>query len=174
MDIYQIYPQELFNSSKNVLGCIPSPKFRVIHRSLLFEAIQEKKRSLLNEILEALTAIEVPKTKENTSGEAKEETNDDEVKLTIIEKEETDSENVSNIVNALQKLEEVHREQNENLRKANENLKSSGVSKVVKMQEKIQRVKENLGEKEKTELHLLDQPNSQGKNFDARYNRDGR
>ena len=34
---------------------------------------------------------------------------------------------------------------------------------MVKMQEKIQSVKENLGTKEKTELHLLDQPNAQGK-----------
>ena len=84
--------------SKTILWCIPFSMFRVIHRSLLFEAIQEKKRSLLNGILETLTAIEVPKTKENTSDEAKEETHFEEVKLTIIEKEETDSENVSNIL----------------------------------------------------------------------------
>ena len=41
-----------------MLGCIPSPKFRVIHRSLLFEAIEKRKRDLLRDMLDALKAIE--------------------------------------------------------------------------------------------------------------------
>ena len=40
--VHSLYrPQELFNSSKMVMGCIPSSKFRVIHRSLGFEAIED-------------------------------------------------------------------------------------------------------------------------------------
>ena len=51
-----------------MLGCIPSPKFRVIHRSLLFDAIEEhkqtppreeqEKETLLRQILDALEAKE--------------------------------------------------------------------------------------------------------------------
>ena len=51
-----------------MLGCIPSPKFRVIHRSLLFDAIEEHKQTppreeqekepLLRQILDALEAKE--------------------------------------------------------------------------------------------------------------------
>ena len=65
-----IFPQELFDSSKTVLGCIPIPTFRVIHRSLLFDAIEERrqqqlplteeenKKTLLVQILDALEASE--------------------------------------------------------------------------------------------------------------------
>ena len=38
------------------MGCIPSPMYRVIHRSLITDAIEQQKRSLLIEILEALEA----------------------------------------------------------------------------------------------------------------------
>ena len=41
-----------------MLGCIPSPKFRVIHRSLLFEAIEKRKQDLLTDMLDALKSIE--------------------------------------------------------------------------------------------------------------------
>ena len=36
------------------MGCIPSPMYRVIHRSLVSDAIEQQKRSLLKEILEVL------------------------------------------------------------------------------------------------------------------------
>ena len=111
-----------------MLGCIPSPKFRVIHRSLLFEAIQEQKRGLLTETLEALKAAEETNTKQeaaeppkDTVDENGKEQKDGNSEPTIKEEEETNSESVSKIVDALQKLEEVHREQNENLVEANEN-----------------------------------------------------
>ena len=152
-----------------MLGCIPSPKFRVIHRSLLFEAIQEQKRELLTETLEALKATEETNTKQDAEPpkdaveENDKEPEDDNGEPTNKEEEDIDSENVSKIVEALEKLDQAHREQKGNLIKANENIKSSRVDKVVNMQEKIQSAKENLGRKEKMELHLLDQPNAEGK-----------
>ena len=149
------------------MGCIQSPKFRVIHRSLLFDAIEEQKKDLLTETLEALQAAEETNTKKDqhkdTVDENGKDPKDGNSEPTTKEEEDTNSESVSKIVEALQKLEEVHREQNDNLKKSNENLNSSGVKKVVKMLEKIQSVKGNLVTNEKTELHLLDQPNSQGK-----------
>ena len=63
---------------------------------------------------------------------------------------------------ALEKLEQVHREQRKDLLEANEDLQNPGVTKVGKMQRKIHSVKENLETKEKTVLNLLDQPNSDG------------
>ena len=134
-----------------MLGCIPSPQFRVIHRSLLCDAIQEKKRNLLTEILDALKAKEKSNPKQEND------------KATTGKDEDTDLENISKIVDVLEKLGQVHREHNEDLMKANENIKSPGVKKVAKMREKIESAKENLGPKENKVPHLLDQPNSEGK-----------
>ena len=53
---YSFFPQELFDSSKTVLGCIPASRFRVIHRSLLFSAVEEKNEGLLRRILDAIQA----------------------------------------------------------------------------------------------------------------------
>ena len=214
------YPQELFDSSKTVLGCIPSDKFRVIHRSLLFDAIEERKhqqlplteeekKSLLVQVLDALNASKekthVKESSENQvdknegeengisrnlADEAKEEQND---KESLVEEDreerigeessenneteernkETEnpfvedntavkSEQISEIVAVLEKIEQVHREQDENLIKANQDLQDPGVTKVSKMQEKIRKVKENLGTKDKKDLQLLDQPNAKG------------
>ena len=185
-----------------MLGCIPSPKFRVIHRSLLFDAIeehkqtplredQEEKEPLLRQILEALKAKEektqIDEPSENIVDEDKEGKNTTDISKNKVEKEgnidenkeETNEEQEKSsakketnaatgkfpkIVAALEKIEQVHREQGEDLLEANEDLKDPGVAKVSKMEEKIRKVKENLGPNEKKDdLHLLDQPNALGK-----------
>ena len=151
-----IFPQELFESSKTVLGCIPLPKFRVIHRSLLFEAIQERKRSLLTTLLQALTA-----TGETTTKQDK-EMDDEKEKVPITEDQNSVSEKVFQILTVLEKLEQAHEKHNEVLIEANKDIKSSGVTKVSKMEDKIRSVKETLGTKNKMDLHLLDQPNAEG------------
>ena len=150
-------PQELFISSKRVLGCIPCNRFRVIHRSLLFEAIQGQKRPLLNEILDALKAAEATdKDTEHSKGSEQEN------KVKQITTNNADPEKVSEIVAVLEKLEEVHWEHNKRLIEANQQVKISGVTKVCNMLEKISSVKESLGTDKKKELILLDQPNSEG------------
>ena len=54
--MYTYVSQELFESSAKGLCCIPCPKYRVIHRSLLHEAIQKPEKPLLTKILVALEA----------------------------------------------------------------------------------------------------------------------
>ena len=125
------------------------------------------KEPLLRQILEALKATEESAHVENSSKDLVEESdegrNDEESSKNLLdnnkeeknddteepsEEQETDgeSEKVSKLVAALEKLERVHREENEILVEANNN---PGVAKVSKMQKKIQHVKENLGTKEK-------------------------
>ena len=155
--------------SKTILGCIPSEKFRVIHRSLLFDAVKERrykhkqeKKGLLEQILAALktpeekTRVEesskdlvdenkegedvngtsenlVEKSSENTVKKNKEGNNP------VVEEDKTaESEKVSKILVVLEKLEQVHREQREDLLEANQDLKEPGVTKVIKMEKKIQ------------------------------------
>ena len=88
-------PQELFDSSKTVLGCIPSDKFRVIHRSLLFDALEERqaqrlplteeqeKNSLLVQILDSLKASE-ENTHVTESSKNKEEENVDVISENLV------------------------------------------------------------------------------------------
>ena len=145
----------------------------MIHRSLLFEAINERrqpslteedgKEPLLEQILKALEATEESNNVEDSSkNQAVENKNDQHEEPSAKEEADAESNEVSKIVAALDKLEQVHREQRENLLEANQDLQNPGVAKVSKMQRKIHSVKENLEEKEKKELHLLDQPNSDG------------
>ena len=158
--------QEFFNSSERVLGCIPSPKFRVIHRSLIFDTIVlpilEQKRSLLKAIFEALKAKEETQpVKESTKDaifEQKEVANDE------TQENREESENISKMISVLEELEEVHMKHNENLVKANQDIKSPipGVAKVAKMEDKIRAVKEGLKGEKKRVLHLLDEPNAEG------------
>ena len=183
------YPQELFDSSKTVLGCIPSLKFRVIHRSLLFDAVKEHKQAtqreeqkqepLLKQILAALEAKEgepqIEKPSENITEEVEEsneetlernnceETNEEQEGSSAEDKTNATIGQISEMVAVLEKIEQVHREQGEVLLEANKDLNDPGVAKVGKMQEKIRKAKENLGTKEKTnDLQLLDQPNAEG------------
>ena len=46
------YTQVLFKKSRHLLGCIPTDKFLVIHRSALFKAVEQEDNSFLNEVLE--------------------------------------------------------------------------------------------------------------------------
>ena len=58
----KLLPQNLFNSSKNVICCVPSPGQRVIHRSTLHDAINEKeKKQKPRFLVEILTALEEAK-----------------------------------------------------------------------------------------------------------------
>ena len=143
----------------------------MIHRSLLFDAIEEHKQTspreeqekepLLRQILDALEAkeekIEIENPSENMVGENKErkhgnDTNENQVKenkegnngQNKEEKEEetiAETGKVSKIVAVLEKIEEVHREQREDLIEANRDLKEPGVTKVGKMEDKIRKVK---------------------------------
>ena len=159
----------------------------MIHRSLLFDAINEwrqEKETLLRQILEALTAMKksthvrdssqnlitgknVERTREElleNPEDKQEEEKSEETKDPYIKKEtDASTEKVSQVVAALEKLDQVHREENKILVAANKDLQNPEVTKVSKMQRKIQSVKENLlGTKENKEVHLLDQPNSEG------------
>ena len=96
-----------------MLGCIPCPKYRVIHRSLLFEAIQEPKQEFLIEILNLLNARE-------------------EKMLDRGESEDADVEKVSEILMILGKLEEVHTEHSTSLEVANQAIENPRVKKVIK------------------------------------------
>ena len=136
-----------------MLGCIPSPKSRVIHRSLIFEAVKEKKRSLLKNIFEALEATEDEKRgeTESTRGVIKTE-----------EKNDEKDEQVSNVVEVLGKLEQAHREHKVNLIQANQEIENPDVAKVIKMEHKIRNVKEFLRTEDNKITCLLDQPNAEG------------
>ena len=140
----------------------------MIHRSLLFEAVQERKRSLLTTLLEALKATEDTNTKQKTEpssepvAEAEKETDDDQENQTIKEEKSTEAENVFKIVAVLEKLEHVHEEHNDVLSEANKEIKSSRVTKVINMEKKIRSAKETLGTKDQKGLNLLDQPNAEG------------
>ena len=108
-----------------MLGCIQSPKFRVIHRSLLFDGIEEHKKTpprekqdkepLLRQILDALeakeeeTQIEQP-SKNIVDGEKKEPNDPEKIKK------------ISKIVAVLEKIEQVHQEQRKDLFEANQDL----------------------------------------------------
>ena len=139
-------------SSKRVLCCIPANRFRVIHRSLLFEAVEGQKRPLLTEVLDTLKAAE----------ETDQDTEDSKGSEHENREENADPEKVSEIVAVLEKLEEVHLAHHERLTEANKEIKNPEVTKVCNMQEKISYVKESLGTAKKKEQHLIDQPNSEG------------
>ena len=118
----------------------------MIHRSFIFEAVQEQKRSLLKRIFEALKATEIKH----------------EDVITTKDKDDEKDKKVSNMVVVLEKLEQVHREHNMNLSEENHEIQSPGVKKITKMEQKIRNVKESLGTEDKTIAHLLDQPNADG------------
>ena len=152
----------------------------MIHRSLLFDAVEEHKKTLLmteeqerepllRQILDALKAKEEkPQIKEpsknivdeNTEEKNGNDTSENQVDENKVgnneenkeekneEQEESfakESEKISKVVAVLEKIEQVHREQGDDLLKANKDLKDSGVAKVSKMEDKIRKVKDNLG-----------------------------
>ena len=115
---------------------------------------------MLKAIFEALKAKEesqpVKESSKDAVGEKKEGENDE------TEENRVESENISKMVSVLEKLEEVHMAYNENLLKANQEIKIPGVIKVAKMEDKIRAVKEGLKGEKKRVLHLLDEPNAEG------------
>ena len=98
--------------------------FRVIHRSLIFEAVEEQNRPLLREILEAIAAQRVialsPWPHKEESIKSKEE-------------EDAHSLKVSKLATVLDRLEQAHIQENETLVEANQDLKDPGLTKVSKM-----------------------------------------
>ena len=146
------------------MGCISIPKFRVIHRSLLFDAVRDPK--LLREILEALTAKkakkssqDAPKETEAEAGCEKTERGQEDTSKVKLKK---DSEAISKIVSSLARLEQSHMEQNKILIAENQELKNEDVIKISRMEDKIRSLKEALGEDEREEVNLLDRPNPTG------------
>ena len=146
------------------MGCIFSPKFRVIHRSLLFDAIRDSK--LLREILEALTAKKEKKQSQDAPKETEAKAGGDEAergkKDTSKETLEKHSEAISKIVSSLARLEQSHMEQNKILVTENQELNNEEVAKVAQMEDKIRSLKEALPEGEKEEVNLLNRPNPAG------------
>ena len=107
--------------------------FRVIHRSLIFEAIEKQRRSLLREILEAIAAQGVITLNPWRHKEKP-----------IKSKEEKDAHSlkVSKLATVLDRLEQAHRQENETLIEANQDLNNPGLTKVSKMLDNIKNVKE--------------------------------
>ena len=159
-----VLSQELFNSSKTLLGCISSSRFRVIHRSLLFDAIRDP--ILLKKILLALAAKKAKKQSEvspkETEAKAAGDNTEGGKEDTSKEKQEKEAEAVSKIVSCLSRLEQSHMEENNILRVENKELKNEDVTKISKMEDKIRSLKEALGEDEREEVNLLDRPNPEG------------
>ena len=123
---------------------------------MLFEAIKEQKRNhtLWTEILEAIRAKEKGITANNALNKLSQSRKRVKRRLSHWRK--------VRIVQALEELEKVHREQNKTLTEENKDIKNSGLDRVLKMQEQIQRAKESLNIEDNLELGLLDQPNSEG------------
>ena len=173
--------QNLFNSSKNVICCVPSPGQRVIHRSTLHDAInEEEKQTKPRFLVEILTALEEAKGKpenkiaaiqqenkvEDEAPRSSEE-NMDNVEVPEVDskgeeseeeeserEKESDAEKINGIVRVLEKLEQVHWQHRNELVEMNKDLEDPGLKKVSKMEGKIQQVKESFGTREKKEsLH---------------------
>ena len=90
---------------------------RVIHRSLLFDALAVQKRALLEEILKVI-AVQAVKTVSPWPCKAK----------PIMSEAE-----ISKVSIVLGKLEQAHEQENETLTEANHVLKNHGLIKVSKM-----------------------------------------
>ena len=181
--------QNLFNSSKNVICCVPSPGQRVIHRSTLHDAInEEEKQTKPRFLVEILTALEEAKgqpeneidaiqqenkeadkaprcSEENMDGQNNVEVPEVDSKGDESEEEESEREKdkINGIVRVLEKLERVHWQHRNVLVEMNKDLEDPGLKKVSKMEGKIQQVKESFGTREKKNLYILDQPNPEGK-----------
>ena len=157
--------QELFESSKTIACCFENPKLRVIHKSLLHDALKEEDNEKLEELLEALTK----KYEEPEESKAKKLGNW--LKTTFscgaskeaqLETEKDDSNLIETMTKALQKLEEAHIQFAKEVGKEEEAMYPSETAEVNDMKEKIEDLKENLGGKKKTAMPLWDAPNEEG------------
>ena len=119
--------------------------YRVIHRSMISDAIEQEKRSLLKEILEVL---EAQRMKTPSPWPFK-------------EKQKPDSEALSEIKTSLAALEEAHMLHKPRLISANEKIKNTDIARVYKLDESIRSLRERLGTEEIIEL-VIDQPNPAG------------
>ena len=113
--------------------------FRVIHRSLISDAIEQQKRSLLKEILEVL---EAQRMKTPSPWPFK-------------EKQKPDLEALSEIKTSLAALEEVHLVHKPRLISANKKIKDTDIERVCKQDEAIRSLRERLGTEETVELVII-------------------
>ena len=142
-------------------------KLRVIHKSLLFDALKEKQNKELEEVLTALTEkYEKPK-------ESRMKKFGTWVKTTFscgaskdskaqLEKKTDDFGFVLTMTKALQKLEEAHIQFAKEIGQEDEARHPFESAEVKKMKEQIEDLKDNLVRKKKTAMPLWDTPNEQG------------
>ena len=122
-------------------------KFRVIHRSLLYEAIVERWSGLLEEILEALKATESTHVEDYSEDLVERSREVDNVEAP------PDNNGGNNHIQEQPKHDSEEEDQNQNLH-------NPCISKGSKMLKWIRRKYENLWRRQEK---LLDQPNSDGK-----------
>ena len=153
-----------------MLCCVPCPKYRVIHRSLLHEAVQhsDPQKPLLKKILDALN----PQDKVSSCSAWFPRSLDPWNLFsccccsTCCKPEDGGEDNSAQrdeIVASLLKLEQVHEEATHGLIGANKVIRNKGLAKVAQMENRIRTVRENLQMGGADELKLLDQPSPDGR-----------
>ena len=154
--------QELFETSKTIACCVETTSLRVIHKSILHEALKKEDNEELEEVLAALTEkYEEPKeSKIQMLGNWLKtkfscgESEDSEAQLDEKEKDESEIETMSK---ALQKLEEAHIQFAKEVGEEEE-----AAAEVKEMTEKIEDLQKNLRGEKRTAIPLWDAPNEQG------------
>ena len=153
--------QELFETSKTI-ACVETASLRVIHKSILHEALKKEDNEELEEVLTALTE----KYKEQEESKIQKLGNwlkttfscgaskDSEAQLDEKEKDESEIETMSK---ALQKLEEAHIQFAKEVGEEEE-----AAAEVKEMTEKIEDLQKNLRGEKRTAMPLWDAPNEQG------------
>ena len=155
--------QELFETSRTIAYCVETTKLRVIHKSLLFDALKDEDNEELEEVLTALTE------KYEEPEESKMEKLANWLKTTFscgaskdseaqLEKKNDESDNET-MTKALQKLEEAHIQFAKEVGEEEEARHPLETAEVKKMKENIEDLKDHLGGEKKTAMPLWDAPN---------------
>ena len=158
-DVCTITPQILFYASTTILGCFPAPNFcRVIHRSLIFEALKTRDKVLLLDILRALWGNK--SQKEESSAKAVESAKY--APSSNKQDSHEDESSVAVIMKSLEEMEHLHNKINKDLLSANQVVKNSEVKKLLQFPEKLQSIRDTIKTNEEEKINLLDRPNSDG------------
>ena len=154
--------QELFETSKTIACCVETTRLRVIHKSILHEALKKEDNEELEEVLAALTEKykEPKESKIQMLGNWLKTTfscrasKDSEAQLDEKKKDESGIETMSK---ALQKLEDAHIQLAKEVGEEEE-----AAAEVKEMTEKIEDLQKNLRGEKRTAMPLWDAPNEQG------------
>ena len=156
--------QELFETSRTIAYCVETTKLRVIHKSLLFDALKEEDNEELEEVLTALTEkYEEPEESkmEKLANWLKTKFSCGASKDSEAQLEKKNDENET-MTKALQKLEEAHIQFAKEVGEEEEARHPLETAEVKKMKENIEDLKDHLGGEKKTAMPLWDAPNEQG------------